>query len=200
MNAAYFHLVVNHFPIILSIMGVLAALLALIVKRRGAWLYAAASLTIAGLLAYPVMLTGHAAEDVMRDKWYVTKESIDEHEEAADLATWVLLGAGLINAFAWWRIARAGRDASGAQMLPGGVIQTLVLVTGLAGAGTVSYAALQGGKIVHNAPALETAPPGAAPSTTPTPPGATTPPSTTTPSPIPAPPPSTAHDSGHTHF
>ncbi len=191
MNAAYLHLVVNHFPIVLSIMGVLAALLALIVKRRGAWLYAAVSLTVAGLLAYPVMLTGHSAEDVMRDKWYVTKESIDEHEEAADLATWVLLGAGLINAFAWWRIARAGRDASGAQMLPGGVVQTLVLVTGLAGAGTVSYAALQGGKIVHNAPALETAPPGAAPSTTP--------PSTTTPSPIPAPPPSPPHDSGHTH-
>ncbi len=179
MNAAYLHLVANHFPIVLSVTGVVAALLALIVKRRGVWLYAAVSLTIAGLLAYPVMLTGHAAEDVMRDKWYVTKESIDEHEEAADLATWVLLGAGLVNAVAWWRIARAGRDASGAQMLPGGIVQTLVLVTGLAGAGTVAYAALQGGKIVHGAPALET------------PPAAT---------PAPAPPPSTAHDSGHTHF
>jgi hypothetical protein len=159
MDAAYLHLLVNHFPIILSIMGVAASVVALLVHRRGAWLYAAASLTIAGAVAYPVMLTGHAAEDVMKHKWYVTKESIQHHEDAADIATWVLVATGVVNAFAWWRIARAGRgDAAAMDVLPARVLQGLVLVTGLAGLGTVSYAALQGGKIVHGSSALDAGP------------------------------------------
>ena len=162
MDAAYLHLLVNHFPIILSIMGVAAAIVALLVHRRAAWLYAAASLTIAGATAYPVMLTGHGAEDVMKHKWYVTKEAIENHEEAADIATWVLIATGVLNAFAWWRIARAGRNEAGADVLPGKILQGLVLVTGLAGLGTVSYAALQGGKIVHGSAQLD-AGPGASP-------------------------------------
>ncbi len=159
MDAAYLHLLVNHFPIVLSIMGVAAAIVALLVHRRAAWLYAAVSLTIAGAAAYPVMLTGHGAEDVMKHKWYVTKEAIENHEEAADIATWVLLATGVINAFAWWRIARAGRSEAGAtNVLPGKILQGLVLVTGLAGLGTVSYAALQGGKIVHGSAKLDAGP------------------------------------------
>ena len=49
MDAAYLHLVVNHFPIVLAIAGTVAALLALALQRRGLWVYAAASLTMAAV-------------------------------------------------------------------------------------------------------------------------------------------------------
>ncbi len=172
LNAAYLHLVVNHIPIILSGVGTAAALLALVVQRRAVWLYALASLTIAGASAYPVMLTGHGAEHVMRKQWYVDKETIEAHEDAADVATWTLVVAGAVSAIVWWRLARE-RDVFG-NGVPPRWAQGLVLVTALAGIGTVAYAAYDGGLIVHAAARLQTPPPGVT---------------------FPAPEPDTAHDS-----
>ena len=166
LNAEYLHIIVNHVPIILSGVGTAAALLALVVQRRAVWLYALASLTIAGASAYPVMLTGHAAEHVMKKVWYVDKDAIDEHEDAADVATWALIAAGVVSGVVWWRLARA-RDPFGT-CIPPRWAQALVLVTALAGTGTVAYAAYEGGLIVHGAKLLQTPPPGVtAPSSAP---------------------------------
>ena len=52
MNWPYVHTLINHFPIILSVVGTGVVLLALIVRRRGLWLYALATLTLAGLSVY----------------------------------------------------------------------------------------------------------------------------------------------------
>jgi len=160
MDASYLHLLVNHVPIILFAFGTAAALLALLVPRRGVWLYAVASITIAGASAYPVMLTGHAAEDVMRKVWYVDKDAIAAHEDAADIATWTMIAAGVICALAWWRLARAPLDSA---LVLSGWSKGLILLAALAGLGTVSYAAWQGGKIVHGAERLATPPPGFVP-------------------------------------
>jgi hypothetical protein len=158
LNAAYLHIIVNHIPIILSGVGTAAALLAVVVQRRAVWLYALASLTIAGASAYPVMLTGHAAEHVMKKVWYIDKDAVNEHEDAADLAMWTLIAAGVVSAIVWWRLARS-RDVFG-NGIPPKWAQGLVLLTALAGTGTVAYAAYEGGLIVHGAARLQTPPPG----------------------------------------
>ena len=105
MDAAYLHLLVNHFPIVLAIVGAAAAVLGLFVQRRAVWLYAAASLTLAGVSVYPVMLTGHRAEEIVEKRWYASRPAIREHEEAAELATWVTLAAGVVSALCWWKAA-----------------------------------------------------------------------------------------------
>jgi hypothetical protein len=160
MDASYLHLLVNHVPIILFAFGAAAALLALLVRKRGVWLYAVASITIAGASAYPVMLTGHAAEDVMRKAWYVDKDAIATHEDSADVATWTMIAAGVICAVVWWRLARAPLEST---LVLSRFSQALVLLAALAGLSTVSYAAWQGGKIVHGAERLATPPPGFVP-------------------------------------
>lgn len=153
IDAAYLHLLVNHVPIILTGVGAAAAILALIVRRRAVWLYAVASLTISGATAYPVMLTGDAAGDMMKDKWYVTRESIDEHEESGETAMWVLIVMGAVSGYAWWRLVR--RDQTGVPPLWLGV---LVVVTSLAGVGTTTIAAYRGGNIVYYSPKLASPP------------------------------------------
>jgi hypothetical protein len=155
MDGAYLHLLVNHFPIVLGVVGAAAALLALVARRRTPWLYAVATLTIAGATAYPVMLTGHAAEDASRDQWYVARETVHAHEEASDVATYVLIAMGIASAVAWWRLAR-GRDL----LTPPPWLQALVVLTALAGAGSVTWASYQGGKIVHKSERLATPPAG----------------------------------------
>ena len=155
MDAAYLHIVVNHFPIILCVVGTVAALLALAFQKRALWLYAAVSLTLSGALVYPVVFTGERAEDVVEKRWYASKEAIHEHEEAAELAMWVTLAAGAVAAYAWFRAARPRHRED---RFPSG-LGTLLAIAGLAASGTLGYAAWQSGFIVHKA----ASPPGTVP-------------------------------------
>ncbi|MEO7086358.1 MAG: hypothetical protein ABI442_14955, partial [Gemmatimonadaceae bacterium] len=76
MNWPYLHTIVNHFPIILSVVGTSVLILALITGRRGIWLYALATLTLAGLSVYPAFYTGNAAAHALRDTWYVVHDMV----------------------------------------------------------------------------------------------------------------------------
>jgi len=115
MNWPYFHMIINHFPIILGVMGAAAAVLGLLVPRRGVWLYALVSLTLAALSAYPAVFTGERAEHVLEEAWYVQAGALEEHEESGKLALWVKLATGIVSAWAWRRTVK-GEQLSG---LPG---------------------------------------------------------------------------------
>lgn len=98
MDWPYVHLLINHFPIILTVTGAAAALAALVLRRRGLWLYAVASLTLSALAIYPAFFTGDEAKDTLErlHPWYIVRGSIDSHEEAAEVTLWVLLAMGLV--------------------------------------------------------------------------------------------------------
>jgi hypothetical protein len=156
MDGAYVHILINHLPIILALVGAVAAVLSLFLHKRALWLYAVASLTIAGVSAYPVLLTGKEAEESMEKMPYVTRRAIHDHEQAAELAMWVLIVTGAVSAFAWWQAARGltsrayVQNASVAPLW----LRAAVAAGGLASAGTVSYAAKMSDPIMHYSPAL----------------------------------------------
>lgn len=161
MNWPYLHTLINHFPIILSVMGAAAAITAFTLHRRGIWLYALASLTFAGLTVYPAFLTGDEASDTMKHEWYVVPSMIHDHEEAADITLWFLLATGVISIYTWaWQVRH---DES---REPPTWLRTLVIVAALASVGTITYTSLLGGRIVHESPKLLTPPPGIAVDTT----------------------------------
>lgn len=155
MNWPNIHVLINHFPIILTIMGAAAVVVALLLRSRAVWLYGVASLTLAGLTAYPTVFTGKRAEEALEHAWYVEQRAIHTHEEAGELTMWILLAMGVVSAFAWWRTARADE-----RMLPGGRrgppmwLRLLVLVSALAGAGAVTWTSLLGGRIIHESPII----------------------------------------------
>jgi uncharacterized membrane protein len=159
MDWDHLHIMINHFPVILAVTGALAALLGTVRGRRGVWLYATASLTIAGLTAIATYFSGLQAEDVLRHAWYIARGAIHTHEDAAVVATIATAVAGLVAAVAWRRLVRYPREIT----LPGG-LRTLVVLTALASAGSIGYASWLGGRITHDAPGLKAAgPPGATP-------------------------------------
>lgn len=176
MDAAYLHLVVNHFPIILCVVGTLAALLGLAFQKRGLWVYAAASITLAGLTIYPAVFTGERAEDVVEKRWYASREAIHEHEEAGELALWVTLAAGAVGGYAWFRAARPRHRED---RFPSG-LGTLLTIVGLAACGTLGYTAWQSGFVVHKAAAPAGTIPGV-PGQPPGPPPMAAPPAAVTP-------------------
>lgn len=144
----YVHTLINHFPIVLSAMGAFGAILALIRKKRGVWLYTMATMTAAGLFVGPVYLTGDEADDALHDPWFIKPGAIDAHNAAANWALAILLITGAICAYAWWRALRY-RD----EPIPR-FIRTVVVIFTLLSFAAVTRTAYLGGKIIHDAPVL----------------------------------------------
>jgi uncharacterized membrane protein len=154
MDERELHLILNHFPVILSVMAVFSSLIAIATKSRAAWLYAAASLTVAGLFSYPTVLTGHGAHEVLEDLWYVKANSWHEHQEAAGLANIMTLIAGAFAAFAWWKLTRSK------EAVLAGWMQGMLIFACLMAASTMGRAAWLGGKVIREQEALKTPPAG----------------------------------------
>lgn len=156
IDAPHIHLMVNHFPVILAIMGLAAVVLALVTRGRVAWLYAVATLTVAGVTVWPVHLTGDFAADVMKHKWYVVRDMIEKHDNFSGITMWVILATGAISAYAWWLMVRRRPG----EPLPAW-LRVSILVGALGSVGTSAYTAYLGGQIVYGSPRLLTSPAGA---------------------------------------
>lgn len=155
----YAHLLINHFPVVLATMGLVAVFGALVLRNRGLWLYAMGTLTVAGLAIYPVRFSGNQADHALHDPWYIARGAIDAHDNAAGTAMIIILITGVVSAYGWWRALKR-RD----EIIPVW-IRAAVLVGALAGFVSVAYTSFLGGKIVHDAPVLSlpTAPAGLPP-------------------------------------
>lgn len=145
----YAHLLINHFPVVLSVSALVVAILALLLNRRGLWLTALGALTVAGAFVYPVHLTGVEADEALSDPWYIKSGVIESHEDAATIAMYVILVVGAFAAYSWWRSLKRP-----AELIPGWM-RAGVLVGALAAVGMVTYAAFLGGKIMHESPVLQ---------------------------------------------
>jgi hypothetical protein len=164
VNWPYIHTLVNHFPIILMVVGTAVLLLALITNRRGVWLYALATLTLAGLSIYPAYYTGDAASHALRGTWYVVRSMVAEHDAAASYALVTVLITGAVAAYAWWRMLR--RELT--TMLPVW-LRVVVTVVTLFTLSVVIRTAYLGGLIIHESPKLANPPAGATPAPSPVP-------------------------------
>lgn len=144
----YSHLLINHFPVVLSVIALATAILGTLVRRRAVWQAAMAALTVAGLFIFPVHFTGDKADEALNDPWYIKPGVIDAHDNAAGIAMWIILIVGAFAAYCWWRSLKRPEE-----ILPAWV-RTGVLVGALAAVISVTYTAYLGGKIIHEAPIL----------------------------------------------
>jgi uncharacterized membrane protein len=167
---AHIHILLNHFPVILAITGMLAVLLAMLRGQRAIWIYGAVSLTLAAITVIPTYFTGEPAEHALNRPWYIARGVIHTHEDASKIASLLVLLAGLVAAVAWRRLVRYPREVR----MPGS-LRTALIVTALAAAGAIGYSSWLGGRIVHDSPVLLGPPPagfvrpGAPPPATPAP-------------------------------
>lgn len=102
LNAAHVHLLLNHVPILGAVAAAALLTLALFVRREVLTKAALWTLTVAGIVAVPVYLSGEEAEEIAEDLG-VAHSVIESHEEAA-LVTVIALGSlGLLAlGFLWW--------------------------------------------------------------------------------------------------
>lgn len=96
MNAAAVHLALNNFPPILNLAGLVLLVSGLSVKSFALTRAAFSILLCAALIAVPVFLSGHRAEDIVKAVQAVDVAAIQPHEEAATAAFVFLLLEGVV--------------------------------------------------------------------------------------------------------
>ena len=103
MNDAHYHLIINHFPIIFPLVGIIILITGLISKsdavKRTAYLF----FILAAITAFFAMNSGEEAEEIVEKINGVTRSVIHNHEEAAEtfaLLLYVLGGISLVGLWA----------------------------------------------------------------------------------------------------
>jgi uncharacterized membrane protein len=97
MNEAHLHMVVNHFPIIGTILGLGILITGIILKNNTVKSTAYALFIVAAIFAAFSMGTGEGAEELVEDMPSVGKQIIHEHEEMAEKLAIVLYALGVIS-------------------------------------------------------------------------------------------------------
>lgn len=97
MNDAHLHMVVNHFPIIGTILGLGILITGMILKNNSVKNTAYFLFIVAAVFAAFSMGTGEGAEELVEDMPSVGKQIIHEHEEMAEKLAIVLYVLGVIS-------------------------------------------------------------------------------------------------------
>lgn len=140
MTPAHLHLILNHFPIVGTLLGTIILALALVRRGdRGIWLAGTVLLAISAAAAGVANLTGEPAEEQIEDMTGVNEDAIGVHEDRADIATVyaVLLGIGAVAGYVIGG-KRAGRM---------GLV--VPLAASVVGSGLMAWTGAAGGEIRH---------------------------------------------------
>lgn len=142
VSPAHWHLLINHFPIILSIVGTLFIGLSFLFKKNTLVNGGLILLVMAALTALPANATGEGAEESVEGISGVTHDSIEIHEDAASTGLTIILitgGIALIAAFAQVKMPKQAM-----------FLLIFTFIAGIASAGYMSYVGLTGGEIRHS--------------------------------------------------
>ncbi len=142
MNWAYFHILINHFPIVGIIIGSLLLIAGLAFKNDGINLAGLGVIVLSALTAILAYQTGSPAAEAVKGIPDVAKSLIDRHADIASIGMYIMIPAGLIAAMSFYSVLKKERSAR--------FLVKLTLVLALASAAAMMYAGKTGGQIRHS--------------------------------------------------
>src|SRR4030066_291561 len=95
MNWPHIHLIINHFPVVGFLSGLLFVAYAMIRKSEELQKTGLGFLVLVALIMVPVYFTGDQAGDIMERLPDVSRSLVEQHEEAASVALTGVLILGL---------------------------------------------------------------------------------------------------------
>lgn len=111
MDLTHLHLILNHFPIIGTLIGGSILLFGVIFNRKTVQVVGAIIIVLVALIAIPVYLTGESAEERVENLPGVSENYMEAHEEAAEMAIILITAAGLASLVALFTYQRASARA-----------------------------------------------------------------------------------------
>lgn len=97
MNSTHIHLLLNHFPIIGTLIGTILLSYGIWKKQKNLQHIAASIVFVMALIAIPVFLTGEPAEESVENLPGINETLIEDHEESAEIAFWFMMAAGAVS-------------------------------------------------------------------------------------------------------
>ena len=97
MDATHLHLILTHFPIVGTIIGIGILIYGLFFKNLEIQKVALATFVLMALLTIPVFLTGEEAGETIENIAGVSERLIKNHEELAEKAIWLMGLLGLLS-------------------------------------------------------------------------------------------------------
>lgn len=141
MHSGYFHLIVNHFPIIGSIIGSLLLLAGIIFNKEDIKLSGLGTLVFAAFMAIPAILTGDPAKEAVEAVEGISKQLIHAHEDIARVGLWAIIPLGIISAMAMYSLVKKERINK--------YLIIAALLLSIVTSGVMVYVGYTGGKIRH---------------------------------------------------
>lgn len=141
MNAAHFHLLINHVPILAAYFSIAVLVWGIAVKSEAIKKVAMVGFVVSGLFVIVVFQSGEAAEEIVEEISAVTHDSIEDHEEIASITQWLTILLGIGGAFGFYLIAKQ------ADLLK--TYLWVLLLYSMIAAGFLAYTAYEGGLIRH---------------------------------------------------
>ena len=141
MDSTHLHLLLNHFPVIGTIIGTLVMAYGYFTNSASTKKAALLTWVLMALFTIPVFLTGEPAEESVENLPGVSEAIIHDHEEAAELAIWAMGAVGLLSLIAL--LAPAAQEKAAKTMI--GIAFVLSLVS----FGLMARTGYLGGQIRH---------------------------------------------------
>src|SRR5437879_1776315 len=141
MDFPHLHLLLNHFPIIGTMVGAGLFLVSCLVKTEDVRRSSLIVFVVMGLLTIPTFMTGVGAQEKMVADSSVSNALIQRHEGAAELAVWFMETTGALAVAALWQSARRAS--------PGRLNTTAILAFWLVTVGLMARTGNTGGEIRH---------------------------------------------------
>lgn len=141
MNAAHYHLLINHVPILATFFSIAILIWGIAAKSEAIKKVALVGFVVAGVFAIVAFQTGESAEDIVEDLPGVTHDIIEGHEESAGTAQWltILLGVGGLAGLYMTTKSTKGINK----------YLWILLAYSLVAAASLGYTAYEGGQIRH---------------------------------------------------
>ena len=141
MNATHLHLMLNHVAIMAAIFSALVFGFGWLRKNTSIIHVGLVGFVVAALTAIPVFLTGEPAEESVEHIPGIVETVIEQHEESAELALWIIEVAGVL--------AFTGLAMRANKFFSSSVFYGVLLVVSVASAASIAYTGYLGGQIRH---------------------------------------------------
>ena len=148
MELAHYHLLLNHWPIIGSFIGLGLFLISLVTESEDLTQVSLALFAFLALMAIPAYMSGNAAQVAIRELPGVSKAMMETHQGAALLAFTFIELTGAAAWLALWRFSRTAKNPWMSR--PARWNLTAVFVLSLVTVGLMSIAGNTGGDIRHS--------------------------------------------------
>jgi uncharacterized membrane protein len=141
MNEFHQHLIINHFPIVGTILAALVLFVGLLMRNDLVKRVAFGLFILSAILSLPANKTGEDAEHAIENSAGIDKSLVENHEDMAGFGFWSAIITGLLSVLAFY-LSYKENDLRG-------VLAFVVLIASFAAIYFMWQTGLSGGKIRH---------------------------------------------------